>query len=318
MTRQDAIELLEGYLINHFRISDYEAAVKSAISELDGDSEYSKEMEAVFFYILNNKNFEENQLRDIIRGAANWFVTSDNEALKKLQFIYEDTLEKVIFVPTSKSTKITQHPLIYKEQQLQQKQWLNIDIKTVNIEELANTLEEHYLQLVDKYSFFSQLSIVFGISVLARVLAFLPKESKEEKVIQEAIDIFYNSHRVADLSILFNIILKIIRSDLLENKSMSLLDMDIIVMYSLQILDEKNLSGCKLYDWFDLIFEGEAISNNVLQFGQLMYEWVILDVLPNASQKQLPRYILIFDEFIPTQEYLLKLTKNDKNTLLKR
>jgi HEAT repeat protein len=89
---QDHIDLLSGYLINHFRYRSYFEGVEDAIKEFDNDPAYFEEMKTVFEYILKNQGFEENFLRDVVRSTANYFVSNDTGALKKLQFIYEDTI----------------------------------------------------------------------------------------------------------------------------------------------------------------------------------------------------------------------------------
>lgn len=93
MSKKHYIELLEGYLMNHFRpYSTYEEGVESAKKELASDSEYFEEMKNVFLYFLSSKNLEKDTVRDIVRRGANYFVSNDENALKKLHFIYEDTL----------------------------------------------------------------------------------------------------------------------------------------------------------------------------------------------------------------------------------
>ncbi|MGH1337753.1 MAG: hypothetical protein ACRBFS_16655 [Aureispira sp.] len=101
MDQNDYIELLSGYLINHFRShNSYEEGVKSAIKELTSDPKYLKEMRIVFLYFLESKTLEKDLVKNIVRNNANFFVSNDENALKKLHFIYEDTLlEEEIDIP---------------------------------------------------------------------------------------------------------------------------------------------------------------------------------------------------------------------------
>lgn len=95
MINQDYVELLCGFLINHFRVTDsYEEGVGSAIKYFEFDEpSYFDEMRRVFEYFLDKKNvFPENFVRDIVRSNANWFVSDDQGAYHKLRYIYEDVI----------------------------------------------------------------------------------------------------------------------------------------------------------------------------------------------------------------------------------
>jgi hypothetical protein len=95
MYNQDYIDLLSGYLINHFRpYTTYQEGVDSAIRELSGDSSYLKEMKKVFNYFLHEQTLEKNFVRKLIRRDGNYSVSTDVAALKRLQFIYEDTISQ--------------------------------------------------------------------------------------------------------------------------------------------------------------------------------------------------------------------------------
>lgn len=90
---KDYIDLLSGYLTNHFKPYDsYFEGVEDAILEFNNDPIYFEEMKKVFQFFLKEQNFEQNLLRDIVRNNANYFVSNDAAALKKLRFIYEDTI----------------------------------------------------------------------------------------------------------------------------------------------------------------------------------------------------------------------------------
>ena len=122
-TENNYIELLEGFLMNHFRPFDsYEEGVESALQEFNSDATYKSEMEDVFDFIFR-VNFEENFCRDIVRKSANFFVSDDEAAQRRLQFIYEDVIindkdsvdeflmdddeeeEKIIFDPKTMSVE---------------------------------------------------------------------------------------------------------------------------------------------------------------------------------------------------------------------
>ena len=57
---KDYIDLLSGYLINHFKPYDsYFDGTKDAIQEFNNDPDYFEEMKEVFQYILSLNKFED-------------------------------------------------------------------------------------------------------------------------------------------------------------------------------------------------------------------------------------------------------------------
>lgn len=319
---QDDIELLEGFLINHFRYaSDFFDGVNSARAELAVDADYENTMKVVFERVLFTSHEDTGKLMKILRQSANWFVTSDESAQRKLAAIYEETLATVnfpditIYADLEKVT-LAQQPTLscrYPTQYTQQEKWLAVDIINHDIKTVADSLETHYCELVSvsKTAFMTQVGVSFGIAVLSGVFACMPAQHSQKQSLQHAISRLLKHHKNHDLYRVFEIALDIMAGLPEAENTMAAIDISIVLRYACQLLDAEEKHSSSLYDWFDVIFEGEALSNDVISFAQTMYQWIVLDVLPNASGQQLPTYMLVFDRFYPTHSFLHKLASTD-------
>ena len=198
------------------------------------------------------------------------------------------------------------YPSLYQKRISEYAEWLNVDVFKTNIAILAEYFEREKLILTDKKKLFSQLSINYGIAVLPEVLVSL-KEISEEKylTIKKYILLFLKKNSIEAAKNLFGNIIAF--EDLLFEGEMEL-DSYALCLHASCVLHKTNqeLLSYSLYDWFDLILEGEGISN-VFTHRQAIYEWSILDVLPSAVNGNLPKYIFFFNDFIPTVDFLSKL-----------
>lgn len=332
---QDSIELLEGFLMNHFRpFSCYFEGVNDTIKEFETDPDYGKTIKTIFETVLfsDNKDNTNNQssykcyvplaegkLTHILRQSANWYVRSDAEALRKLALIYEDTLEEVQIAPhakvintstdtLTKDTSVLLHLHLTQPNHniTKQEKWLATNILDGNIKLVADELESHYTQnlSITKDAFLTQVGVSFGIAVLSSVLAITTVNSKEKQQLKQAIGKFCKHYKRHEIHTVLETALQMMYALDDTDKTIATDDITLILYHACQELSDEDMHQLGLYDWFDLIFDGEALSSNVVKFAPLIYQWIILDVLPSATQKKLPSYILVFEECIPTETYL--------------
>lgn len=318
LTRKD-MELLEGFLMNHFRYAaDFYDGVTSARAELVDDTDYENTIKTVFEVVLHTNDIAVGKLTNILRKSANWLVTSDASARRKLMFIYEEVLATVNFseltdyarLEYTASAEPSSLSCWYPAQYTKQAQWLAIDILTHDIKTVANNLERHYCQpiLASKKAFMTQLGVSFGLAVLSGVLRCMPTQHSEKQSLQQAISRLYQHHRRYDACQVFETALNIMNSLSDAEKTMSAIDINIVLLYACQLQDDDTFAHSqRLYDWFDVIFDGEALSNDIAISAQGLYQWIVLDVLPNASRQRLPTYMMVFDQFYATPHYLQQL-----------
>jgi hypothetical protein len=201
------------------------------------------------------------------------------------------------------------YPLIYQQCVNDHKQWLDINLSITDIEDLSHELEKQYLTAtnIEKSDFFRYLGISYAIAVLPAILASFKKTSLTEYIqTKKYISLFSTDKSIEKAKDLFGFISKL--KDTLLESGLSV-DSYSIIFHANSVLNKENqdLESYSLYDWFDLILEGEGISN-VYNFHNYIYEWSILDVLPAARNYTTPKYICFFDKFIAIDEFLSSLT----------
>lgn len=328
LTKND-MELLEGFLINHFRYaSDFFDGVTSARAELAADTDYESTIKTVFEMVLHTNDIAVGKLTDILRKSANWLVTSDASARRKLIFIYEEILATFNFseftdyarLDYAASAEQSSLSCWYPAQYTKQAKWLDIDIHSHDIKTVANNLERHYCQpiLASKKAFMTQLSVSFGLAVLSGVFRCMPAQHGERQSLQQAISKLYKHHRRYDACQVFETAMNIMNGLSEADETMSNIDINIVLLYACQLQDDDTFAESRsLYDWFDVIVDGEALSNDIAVSAQSIYQWIVLDVLPNASRQRLPTYMMVFDRFYATSHYLQQLGGESRDLLFR-